>query len=81
MQATLSSSSPSQASVPALSSHAASADKVNPQLSYAPILAGFGHLSNVLYDQDPAAAIKYAGYGFGAAWVAQFIGHGKVRPP
>lgn len=47
-------------------------------MSYAPLLAGLGHLSNVAYDADPAVATKYAGYAFAASWVAQFIGHGKV---
>lgn len=46
---------------------------------YAPILLTMGHLSNVVYANDPDSAIKYAGWAFGAAWVAQFIGHGKVR--
>ena len=51
------------------------------QLSYAPILIGLGHISNVMFDASPSMATKYAGWAFGAAWVAQFVGHGKVRTP
>lgn len=48
-------------------------------LLYAPILLAMGHMSNAVYANDPDLAIKYAGWAFGAAWIAQFIGHGKVR--
>lgn len=37
-----------------------------------------GHLSNTLYLDNPSAALQYAGYGFIGAWIAQFVGHGKV---
>lgn len=37
-----------------------------------------GHLSNVVYDTNPLAT-KVASYVWTFAWIAQFIGHGKVR--
>lgn len=46
---------------------------------YAPILLAMGHYSNVWYALDDGA-IRKAGIAFTAAWIAQFIGHGKVRP-
>lgn len=48
------------------------------QILYAPILLALGHFSNVLYATEPHA-VKYAGYVFVVAWIAQFVGHGKVR--
>lgn len=47
-------------------------------LLYAPILLGMGHYSNVWYATDNEA-IKKAGYLFTAAWIAQFVGHGKFE--
>lgn len=49
------------------------------QLLYAPILLSLGHLSNIAYSEHHDAAIKYAGIAFVASWIAQFVGHGKVR--
>ncbi|KAK4703471.1 hypothetical protein P7C70_g2749, partial [Phenoliferia sp. Uapishka_3] len=46
-------------------------------LLYAPILLVMGHMSNVVYEASPDA-MKVAGYFFTGAWIAQFIGHGKV---
>lgn len=51
------------------------------QLLYAPILLAMGHYSNVLYSTHHDAAMKYAAVAHVASWIAQFIGHGAVRPP
>ena len=40
-----------------------------------------GHYSNVLYSTHHDAAMKYAAVAHVASWIAQFIGHGAVRPP
>ncbi|KAI5478494.1 hypothetical protein MNV49_005022 [Pseudohyphozyma bogoriensis] len=45
---------------------------------YAPVLVGMGHFSNVAYDSHPDA-MKYAGWAFGFAWIAQFVGHGAFE--
>ncbi|ORY88768.1 DUF962 domain protein [Leucosporidium creatinivorum] len=45
---------------------------------YAPLLLALGHFSNVLYSTEPHA-VQYAGYVFVAAWIAQFVGHGKFE--
>lgn len=49
-----------------------------PQLLYAPFLLAMGHYSNVVYDTVPDG-MRIAGYFWVGAWIAQFIGHGKVR--